>query len=113
MIAHVVLFRPKADLPADDRRGLADALAAAIREIPSVRRARAGTRVTHGRPYELLMQTHYSHAAIIEFDDLDGLQAYLRHPAHDVLASRFFAAFDEALFYDFDLREGGQGLADV
>lgn len=106
MIAHLVLFRPKASLSGEDQRGLADALATAIREIPSIRRARVGTRVTHGRPYELLMRTDYSHAAILEFDDRDGLRAYLEHPAHEALASRFFSAFEEGLFYDFELHEG-------
>ena len=103
MIAHLVLFRPKSGLSDDERRGLTEALTTAIRDIPSIRRARVGTRVTHGRPYELLMRTDYSHAAILEFDDLDGLKAYLEHPAHAALAERFFSAFEEGLFYDFEL----------
>ena len=110
MIAHVVLFRPKPDLPAADRQGLADAFAVALRSIPSVRRARFGPRVTHGRAYEQLMRADYPLAAILEFDDLAGLQAYLEHPAHETLAARFFAAFEEALMYDFDLKEGADGL---
>jgi hypothetical protein len=110
VIAHVVLFRPRAGLSDADRRGLADALRAAAREIPTVRRVRVGRRVTHGRPYEQLMRVNYSHAAILEFDDLDGLQTYLRHPAHEALASRFFAAFEEGLFYDFELGEGEAGI---
>jgi hypothetical protein len=56
------------------------------------------------------MGTHYSHAALLEFDDREGLEAYLRHPAHDDLAAQFFAAFDEALLYDFDLKEGEAGI---
>ena len=110
MIAHVVLFRPRAGLSDADRRALADALSTAIGQIPSVRRARVGTRVTHGRPYELMMRTDYSHAAILEFDDLEGLRQYLQHPAHDALAARFFAAFEEALFYDFDLADGVEAV---
>ena len=106
MIVHVVLFRPKSSLADEERRGLADALVTAIRQVTSIRRARVGTRITHGRPYELLMRTDYSHAALLEFDDVAGLQAYLQHPAHDALASRFFAAFEEGLFYDFALAEG-------
>lgn len=106
MIAHIVLFRPRADLSPADRQQLGDAMTTAILEIPSVRRARVGARVTHGRPYESLMRVDYTHAAILEFDDLEGLQSYLRHPAHEALASRFFASFDEGLFYDFELREG-------
>jgi hypothetical protein len=109
VIVHLVLFRPKAGLSDADRRGLADALNGAAHEIPGVRRVRVGRRVTHGRPYEQLMRVDYSHAAILEFDDLDGLQTYLRHPAHEALASRFFAAFEEGLFYDFELEDGDEG----
>jgi hypothetical protein len=105
MIVHLLLFRPRPDLSDADRRGLVDALTTAMREIPSIRRVRAGTRVMTGRPYEQLMRTHYSHAAILEFDDEAGLQTYLRHPAHDALATRFFAVFEEALMYDFELEE--------
>ena len=103
MIAHLVLFRPKAGLSDYQRRGLTEALTTSIRDIPSIRRARVGTRITHGRPYELLMRTDYSHAASLEFDDLDGLKAYLEHPAHASLAEQFFSAFEEGLFYDFEL----------
>ena len=78
----------------------------ALRDIPSIRRARIGARVTHGRPYELLMKVNYEFAAILEFDDLEGLTAYLTHPAHDALGARFFEAFEEALMYDYTLEEG-------
>ena len=76
--------------PASLSQALADALTVAIRDIPSVRRARIGRRVTHGRPYEQLMDVDYEYAAVLEFDDVDGLQAYLAHPAHEALAARFF-----------------------
>jgi hypothetical protein len=101
VIAHIVLFRPRPDLSPEDARTLSDTMALAMQRIPSVRRARIGTRVTHGRPYEQLMNVDYSHAAVLEFDDLDGLKAYLQHPEHQALASRFFAAVEEALMYDF------------
>jgi hypothetical protein len=113
VIAHLVLFRPKPELSAAERRGLADALAAALREIPSIRRARVGRRVTHGRPYEALMRIDYEYAAMLEFDDLAGLTAYLEHPVHDALAARFFASFADALMYDVELKEGEAGLGDL
>ncbi len=113
MLVHLVLFRPRADLSADGRAGLADALAGALRNIPSIRRARIGRRVTHGRQYEQLMRVDYQYAAVLEFDDLAGLKAYLEHPTHDALAARFFAAFEEALMYDFELKEGEEGLRDL
>ena len=110
MIAHVVLFRPRASLTAAERARLADVFTSALREIPSIRRSRIGERVMHGRPYEALMTTHYSHAAILEFDDVAGLRAYLEHPAHEALGRLFFEAFEEALMYDFELKEGEDGL---
>jgi hypothetical protein len=106
VIAHLVLFRLRREMSAEARGALVDAFAAALREIPSIRRARVGQRVTHGRPYEASMRVHYSHAAVLEFDDLEGLQAYFDHPAHEALASRFFDAFEEALLYDFELEDG-------
>src|SRR5688572_29267973 len=106
MIAHVVLFRPRPDLPPDARAALTEAFEAAIREIPSIRRARIGRRVTHGRPYEALMRVNYEYAAILEFADLAGLKSYLEHPAHDALAGRFFESVEDALMYDFELKEG-------
>ncbi len=113
MITHLVLFRPRADLTPATRRELAAALTTVIRDIPAVRRARVGRRVTHGWPYEHLMRVNYEYAAMIEFDDLDGLKAYLAHPAHDALASRFFEAFEEALMYDYDLEDGAGAVANL
>ena len=110
MIAHLVLFRPRATLDDAERAALVEALAAAIREIPSVREARVGVRVTHGRPYEKLMAANYTHAAILEFEDVAGLQAYLDHPLHDTLAARFFSSFEDALFYDYDMASGVDGV---
>jgi hypothetical protein len=106
VIVHLVMFKPRADLPGGQRQALAEALTVALRDIPSVRRARIGRRVTHGRPYEQLMDVDYQYAAVLEFDDLDGLNAYLAHPAHEALAARFFESFSEALMYDYELAEG-------
>jgi hypothetical protein len=113
MIAHLVMFRPRADLHDADRQGLADALTTALREIPSIRRSRVGRRVMHGRPYEQLMHVNYEYAAVLEFDDLAGLKAYLDHPAHEALAARFFASFAETLLYDFELKEGAEGVSEL
>jgi hypothetical protein len=110
MILHVVLFRPKRELNADARRGLAKAFADAIDGIGSIKRARIGRRRTHGRPYEQLMREDYTHAAILEFDDLAGLKAYLEHPAHTDLGSRFFECFEQAVMYDYDVHDGHAGL---
>ena len=113
MIAHVVLFRPRPDLSAEERSALVDAFALALREIPSIRRSRVGRRVTHGRAYEQLMRENYEYAAVLEFDDFAGLKAYLGHPAHEQLGERFFATFEAALMYDYELKEWEDGLREL
>ena len=110
MILHVVLFRPRPGLGKDQRQDLAKAFASAIDHISAIKRARIGRRRTHGRPYEQLMREDYTHAAILEFEDLAGLRAYLEHPAHTELGSRFFECFEQALMYDFDVQDGHAGL---
>jgi len=111
VLVHLVLFRPRPTLEPSERHGVADALSAAVRQIPTVRRARVGRRVTHGRGYEQLMRADYTHVAMLEFDDLAGLQAYLEHPVHEQLAARFFAAFEEALMYDYEVADGEAGIS--
>jgi hypothetical protein len=106
VIAHIVLFRPRASLSRNERSALIESFSRALAEIPSIRRTRLGRRITHGRAYEQMMREDYEYAVVLEFDDVDGLMAYLQHPSHDHLAERFFAAFDVALMYDYDMGEG-------
>jgi hypothetical protein len=113
MIAHVILFRPKPELTAAYRRAVLASLAAAA-EIPSVRSCRVGRRVRHGHPgYEQAMREDFEYAAILEFDDLDGLTAYLRHPRHADISRYFTDASSAALAYDYtmvDILEGSSLL---
>ena len=116
MIAHVVLFRLHPDMPLSERRGLIDAYAVALRDIPSIRRARIGRRVRIGRSYEDVTRTDFPYAAIFEFEDVDGVREYLDHAAHETIATRFFAAIAETLIFDFEMEgtvEGLRGMVDV
>ena len=110
MIVHVVLFRLKPKLSENSRNQLADALLRATREIPSIRRAYVGTRLTIGRAYEQQMTTDYSFAAILEFDDVSGLRTYLDHPVHERLAQSFYTGIEQALTYDYELWEAVEGI---
>ena len=110
MVAHVVLFKPKPGLDAAVRRRLAAAFQQALRDIPSIRRAHIGKRVTHGRPYEQLMTVDYEYAAILEFDTLEDLKVYLAHGAHDALGALFFEAFEVALMYDYEMTADAASL---
>lgn len=110
MIAHVVLFRPKPHLADEARQRLVDGFTHAIREIPQIKRARIGRRVTHGRPYEQQMRADYSYAAVLEFEDVESLKAYLAHGAHEALGAAFYECFEETLIYDYELGEATDRL---
>ena len=106
MIVHIVLFQPRPGLSDEQRdRVLAD-LRRAATEIATIRRFRIGRRVLHGLPgYEQAMTDNYEYAAIIEFDDRDGLEAYLRHPAHAAAGEHFSETASHALAYDYEVSE--------
>ncbi len=102
---HLVLFRPRPGLTTANRRDVAAALHRALTAIPTVRQARIGRRVTHGAQYEARMPEDLEFAALLWFDDLAGLQAYLIHPAHDLLSATFTASIAVGLMYDYELRD--------
>jgi hypothetical protein len=103
MVAHIVLFRPKSGTTPSDRKAMFDALEAAATGIPSVRRFQIGTRVTHGPQYEQMMTEDYPYAAVIEFDDLAGLQSYLQHPKHQHLGELFYRLLEAGMVYDYQM----------
>ena len=103
MVSHVVLMQPRSDLSIDDRRALVAAFERAVREIPTVRSVRVGSRVVHGAGYEQQMPPTGEYLVVIDFDDLAGLQTYLQHPAHQDLGARFGRSLASSLVYDFDV----------
>ena len=103
MVSHVVLMKPRADLSTADRDAFVSAFERAIREIAAVRAVRVGRRVRHGASYETGAPDAADYLAMIDFDDLAGLQTYLRHPAHAELGARFGQALSSAMVYDFEL----------
>jgi hypothetical protein len=106
MIAHVILFSPRADLSPAARRELLEALAATSAGIPSIRQFRVGRRIRHGLPgYEQMMRDDYEFAAIIEFDDVEALKTYLAHPLHAVIGRHFKDSASRSLAYDYALVE--------
>lgn len=108
MIAHVVLLKPRPDLSDAERRAVLDAFAEAASRIPAVKRCRIGRRVTHGLPgYEAAMHGGFEYSAIVEFDDLGGLKAYLADPAHAAIGRYFRTAAADALAYDYEMVDVG------
>ncbi len=109
MISHVVLLKPRPDLTREERRGFVALFERTLREIPSVRGVRVGARIAHGAAYESLARDGFEFMAAIDFDDFAGLQAYLRHPAHEALGARFYDTLSAAAVYDFEM-SGIDGL---
>ena len=115
MLLHVVLLKPRPDLSAEDRQNFLAAFDRAIRDVPTVRGVRVGTRVRHGAGYEAVAPDA-DYLAIIEFDDVAGLQVYLRHPSHVELGRLFGTLLAAALVFDFQMNgaeEGMEGLPEV
>jgi hypothetical protein len=102
VIAHIVLFRPRATLAAEQRQALVNALRGAVEGIPQIKRATIGKRILLNRPgYETQMAEHYEYSAILEFDSEADLRAYLDHPSHNDLGKLLFTSAEAVLAYDF------------
>ncbi len=108
MVFHIVLFKPRPGLSAADRAAVVESLETALLRIPSIRRFHLGRRVRHGTGYEALMQVDLEYGAVLEFDDLAGLQAYLRHPAHEALGARFMQSLEASAIYDYQMQDAGE-----
>ncbi|MEO8258498.1 MAG: Dabb family protein [Acidobacteriota bacterium] len=107
MVTHLVLLKPRPDLSAADRERLIVAFERALTEIPAIRHVRVGRRVRHGAGYEAGMPDTADYLVAIDLDHVEGLAAYLRHPAHEDLAGRFTESLVGALVYDFESVEIG------
>lgn len=102
MIFHVVLFRPRPTLTAEERAALIESLKRAVTGIPTIKRTTIGTRILLNRPgYETQMAEHFEYSAILEFESEADLRAYLDNPVHNNLGRLLFAAAEAALAYDF------------
>jgi hypothetical protein len=102
VVAHVVLFTPKATLSADERTAFLRTLEATFAAVPDIARARVGARRVSDRPYERL-GARYAYLALLEFESAAALQRYLDHPAHDAVAQAFYVSLERAEVGDFDL----------
>lgn len=101
MTLHVVLFTPRQDITDAERHAFGETLERALTGIPSVRRFSVGRRVRTGAAYDQL-PGEFDYCAVIEFEGLEGLRAYLQHPAHTELGRLFYATSREAFAADYD-----------
>jgi hypothetical protein len=96
-------MKARADLTSEESRALVAAFERAVLAIPTVRAVRIGQRVRHGASYESLGPDVADYIAMIDFDNLDGLQAYLAHPAHVRLGELFYSCLNAGMVYDYEI----------
>ena len=103
MILHVVFYQPKASATTEELAELVDAIERASREIPDIRQVRAGRARDFGFSYsERSLGQKLGYMAVFEFNDLDGLKAYLMHEKHTMLAKIFWNACEETMIVDVE-----------
>ncbi|MCU0255234.1 MAG: Dabb family protein [Vicinamibacterales bacterium] len=108
MIAHLVLYRPKPGLEDEARQRFTAALVAARSDITAIRRFTIGRRLEGGPSYGLAEFPDFPYMAVIEFDDVAGLRAYLTHPVHAGLGQAFRASLASALVYDYAIADAAE-----
>ena len=91
MIAHIVLFKPRAGLTSDQILVFAQQLKKTMAGVETVKRAQVGKRKSL-RPEDdrEFGDTAYEYSAVIEFADEPGLIEYLNHPLHRELGRLFW-----------------------
>ena len=101
MIAHVVLFEPKATITDADRENFLDAMRTAFREIPTVTRSMVAKRQLVGAGYEAKIgDATYSYVSVVEFEGVPELRTYLEHPLHQRLGHLFWEYCDRTTIID-------------
>ena len=104
MITHIVLFSPQATIALHQKSEILASLRRAVEACPAVRASRIGRRVRHGLPgYEQHMHEDYQYVLELDFDDVEGLKAYLENPAHAAIGGFFTSAASAALAYDYEV----------
>ncbi|HWB29651.1 MAG TPA: Dabb family protein [Vicinamibacterales bacterium] len=117
MIAHIVLFEPKAGLDQSQKLAFAQSVIETCRSIETVRRLSVGRRVEIDPGYgRSLGDTTYKYAAVLEFDGAEGLVGYLNDPKHEVLGRLFWeycerAIVSEVEWVDVDAADAANKLA--
>jgi hypothetical protein len=108
MIAHIVLFSPKASLSSGEREATITALERACSDIPQISRVRVGRRRLLGYAYDALAPVHFEYAVIMEFESEADLHAYLHHPSHVALGHHFNNSAEVAIALDFAIADASQ-----
>ena len=115
MIAHIVLFTPKAGLDTEDMRSFAQAILRTCSDIPQVRRAIVGKRADIDAGYmRNFGDKTYRYAAVLEFQSKDDLVSYLKHPSHQALGRQFWEHCEATVIMEVEFAHASSpGAADL
>ena len=102
MIAHVVLYTPKAVLTEAEQSELQESLRDAIAHIGGIEGHFIGRRLDTGFAYNAIGETPYEYVAILEFASRQALADYLSHPLHARLAGAFWRCCGNTLILDVE-----------
>jgi Stress responsive A/B Barrel Domain len=114
LIAHVVLFEPKADVTPEQRRDFLNEIRSVATEIAIVHQASVGRPLSFSRMPALNSgQPTYSFAAVMTFRTRNDLDVYLTHPRHELLRTMFWNFCQATLIADLDLSDVNSEEADL
>lgn len=99
MIHHILQWSYKDEIPTDERARVERELVALPSRIPVVQRLSWGPIVGGNNP-------GYTHCFVMDFADMDAVNAYLAHPAHEEFAVSFRAAYALRLVIDVEVQNG-------
>lgn len=99
MVKHIVLFRLKKDVPAEEKltvmRDFKCAIESLPAQIPFIRKIEVGLNINPDEVWNIAL---YS-----EFDTLDDVKAYAKHPAHVEAGSLLAQVKEERACVDYDI----------
>ncbi len=107
MIAHIVLFSPKANLASEQISSFAASVSETFRSIDAIQKATVGRRVDVDAGYDRSFgEQTYEFVAILEFADRQALVSYLQHPSHAELGRRFWESCERTVITEVELADG-------
>jgi len=104
VIAHIVLLRTKPGMSSEEQGLFAQTFERACRSLPSIRRVRVGlVNVQNSSGHPEIGDKPYEVAAVLEFDDQEGLDRYLKDPGHTERARISWQFCESTLIVDAEM----------
>lgn len=99
MTQHIVMFKFRADVPADVRLSARQAFKQGIEALPAtipfIRSVHVGFNINENEKWDICLNS--------SFDNLSDVKAYSTHPAHKAVASELMKFIAERACVDYEL----------